>query len=158
MQLFIREYPKMEVMRDKHLKVGCKEDARVGNWFKKWKRKRRKGKWKIKIEKRFEENMKARFNPDNAVRGGVFFRIKIPCQLCETCGLTPCKKCPFFSYFETQGHSVKCIIFIKMITNTETLPIRITSNEIIWPVFRDKKARDFLKFLRKEAGKVIRFA
>ncbi|MBI2046700.1 hypothetical protein HYT26_00855 [Candidatus Pacearchaeota archaeon] len=116
----------------------------------------------MKIKKSFEKNLRARFDETNAVREGEYYTIKTPCKLCKTYyleGVVCSRKCPF-SCFEIPSEIAEgCVVFIRNITETKngTLPIVMKSSMVMWYASEDKEARDFLKLIREEAKKVIRF-
>lgn len=110
----------------------------------------------IKIEKRFEENLRKRFNDNNARRERDMYSIKTSCELCESYISGFCEECPF-DFLRSSAVFFGCVAFIIMITRTNNLPIDINVSGIVWNTSKDKEARAFLKLLYKEAKKIIKF-
>lgn len=110
---------------------------------------------KVKVLKKFKQDLDDRFNPENAKFGYNGYVINHHCLLCSK--YKKCKGCPFEKFKEK--NAVGCYVWMNNILNGKLgiSPLGISALIIWWGKEEDKQARKQLKDLREKALELIEF-
>ena len=110
------------------------------------------GKLKIKIPKKFYEDIFARFDISKARVSNNIIEIRKTCILCVTYG-RPCNGCPF-DKLKTR-HLLGCGEFIRRVLYGEKRYLRIAMNSVYWKKEDDLQAKMEIEGLKERAKQYI---
>lgn len=109
---------------------------------------------KIRIEKRFKQDLDDRFNPEKAEGLAFFYIINNDCPLCIE--YKNCKDCPFVKFAENGKSGNGCVLWINRLLKSPRI-FTIDDRDVYWVIRNDKQARQQLKDLREKASELIEF-